>query len=177
MKKIFYSLMVAGVLGLAACSNGDYEANPDSNTNSGINPIDPLTSDDFNWSGGEPVSATINGAGWKADAAYLTIDSTGANVLVAVKGHQVMAFYLRDVWKGNVYDIGFKQEFRHIMWSDSVGQTYNVYDSKLGNSAGIKIIENNDSLNVFSGQFYFKGVSPKGDVVNVTNGYFKVTKH
>lgn len=174
MKKIIYALAVAGISVLASCSNGDYKASPDNNTNNSVNPIAPLTSSQYTWTGAEPVSANINGSPWTADVAYFSNDSTWANVIVAMKGSQVMYLYLRDVWKDNVYDIGYKVPYRYIIWTDSVDGTYSAFYSNLGNSAGLKMNQN-DSATI-KGQFYAKAVDSKGRVVNISNGYFKLSK-
>jgi hypothetical protein len=174
MKRIFYALAVAGISVLAACSNGDYKASPDNNANGSVNPVTPLTSTQYSWSGEDPLSANINGAYWKADEAYFMMDSTFSNILVGRKGNQLIYFYLRDVWKDNLYDIGYKVPYRYIAWTDSVDGTYSAFYSNLGNSAGLKMLRN-DSAGI-QGLFYAKAVDAKGRVVNVSNGYFNLKK-
>lgn len=175
MKKIIYALAVAGISVLASCSNGDYKASPDNNANGSVNPVSPLTSSEYTWNGQDPVSADINGAHWQADVAYFSLDSTWANILVASKGSQIMYFRLADVWGGNIYDLGYKVPNRYIVWTDSVDGTYTAFASNLGNSAGLKVNQNDSA--VIKGQFYAKAVSTSGKVVNISNGYFKLNKY
>jgi hypothetical protein len=174
MNKSLYLILFACVCFFASCSNGDYLANPTANSNNGINPITPLESDEFTWSGNDPVSADINGAHWIADWSYYTIDSTWANIITAGKGSQVMYIYLRDVWKDNLYDIGYKVPSRYIKWSDSVNHEYVTFYSNLGNSGAV-FMTRNDSAGI-AGKFYFTGVSLSGQVINLTNGHFSREK-
>jgi hypothetical protein len=44
----------------------------------------------------------------------------------------------------------------------------------LGNSGGLYIVEN-DSARI-KGLFYFQGVNPVGGIVNISNGYFNISK-
>lgn len=177
MKKVFYSLLCAGsLLGFAACSNGDYNANPDSVENGAVNPITPLTSDEYNWGGTDPMSAEINGAGWVADNASFTLDGSGSNVLVGTKdgSAKVMRLSLKDVWSGNLYDMGWKNTDRYGLLTDTVNNVFTPYYSYLGNSGGIKIIYND--TDAIKGMFYFKGVTLDGQVVTVNKGYFNIIK-
>ena len=88
MKNIFYSILVlAGAcFVVASCSNGAYNANPTSNANQSVDPLNPLTLSQFTWGGGSgAVSGTVNGASWTADTAYFGTDSTGASDVIAYK--------------------------------------------------------------------------------------------
>jgi len=175
MKKVLYTmLMFAGIASFSACSNGDYVANPSDNTNNGINPLNPLTDAEFTWSGETPLSADINGSHWKADEARWGLDTTGANIIVATKGNRMMYFRLIDVWSGNVYDMQYNSK-RFSYYVDSIGYAPGYYQSQLGNSGEIKIVQNDS--NYIVGQFYYKGVNVNGKAASITNGYFKISKH
>ena len=174
MKKILYAFLFTGICAWTACSNGDYQANPSSPGNGGIAPVNPLTSTQFSWSGTAPFSANIDGAGFVADNAYYTHDSTWANQIYASKGSTQFYFYLSDVWKDNLYNLGYHQYTRYCQVSDSVSGLYETYYSFNGNSGGLWMLENDSAY--FAGQFYFKGITDKGKVINITNGYFKLAK-
>ncbi len=167
-------LLFAGVCSFSACSNGDYSANPSSNVSTAVNPLKPLTSSEFTWTGDEPLSADINGTHWKADVATWSIDDSGSNFIVATGGGRMMYFKLADVWTGNVYDMQYKNTKRFSYYADSGTSASGYYLSNLDNSGEINIIEN-DSL-VIKGKFYYKGYNGAGKEVNITNGYFKIQK-
>lgn len=176
MKKLLYGTLVCAILGsLASCSNGDYKASPTSPANGAVNPITPLGGDQFTWSGNEPLSMDINGVHWVADDVYFYLDTSGSNVLLASKaGSSVdLRLYLRDVWAGNTYSMEWKEYSRRAQYMDSahVGE---VFSSDRSNSGGLKITVN-DTIAI-EGRFYFKGVSQNGQVVNISNGYFKLNK-
>jgi hypothetical protein len=192
MNKLFSSvLLFAGVCtALYSCSNGEYSANPSSNANGSINPLTPLTSSQFTWGGTDPMSANINGSYWVADTAGFALDSLFANELVgynAGKGSS-LAFYLSDVWGGNLYNMGYHKYNLYGVYVDFTDSTSgNVFSNKasvtssphnyysyIGNSGEVKITENDSAY--IKGLFYFQGVNSKGQIVNVTNGYFKIAK-
>lgn len=179
MKKILYSVLLAAISCVAvSCSNGDYQANPDSNANNAVNPITPLTASEFTWGSDDdaPFSADINGVHWKADNAYWGIDSSFANLIFASKDNSAKIFnlYLKDVWKDNLYDMEWANYNRFATFGDSVNGDFPIYRSQLSNSGGVLILQN-DSLK-FKGKFYFKGVTTDGKIVNITNGYFDLKK-
>lgn len=195
MKKVLYSILfLSAVFGvLSACNNGDYNANPGSNANGSINPINPLKSSEFTWAGTDPMSADINGAHWVADAAYFQLDTFGRNLIVGVKGPQMMAFILSDVWTNNVYNIGYKISNRMGLYWTGIDSTMGtsgdiwsyigasstahadfIFSSYLGNSGEFKLVEN-DSLHI-KGLFYFQAANNSGAITNITNGYFNVRK-
>ncbi len=178
MKKLFYGLLFCtAVYGLSSCSNGDYQASPSSNANAAVNPITPLTEDEFSWSGDEPLSADINGSRWVADYASFALDSSGGNVIIGYKegSRYIMRFYLKDVWTNNLYSMEWKDYNRFAYVTDSETLfTDGAYFSYLSNSGGVSIIQNDSA--VIKGKFYFKGVSANGNVMTINNGYFKIDK-
>ncbi len=177
MKKIFYTFLVGAItLSLASCSNGDYQADPASNANGAVNPVTPLADDEFNWKGEDPVSCDVNGTHWKADYASFVLDTSGANLIQAGKNGVIgrLSFYLKDVWKGNTYPMEWKDYNRYAAYYDSVDKTFTGFFSYLSNSGGLKIIQNDSA--VIKGYFYFKGISPEGKIINVSNGWFNINK-
>lgn len=174
MKRVLYSMLVlAGLCVMNACSNGDYSANPSSNVNGAVNPITPLTSAEFTWSGEAPLSADIDGSHWKASAASWALDDSGANILIATGGGKTMYFKLLDVWTGNLYDMQYDNKKRFSYYMDSAN-TGGVYFSNLDNSGEIKIVQNDSSI--IKGLFYYKGHNGNGKEVSIKNGYFKINK-
>ncbi len=166
--------MFAGVCSLFAACSGDYTANPDSNANGVVNPLTPLTSSQFTWTGTDPMSATINGAGWVAGGSSWAIDTSGGNRLIGYLGSTVMYLYLKEVYAGNVYAMNYNGFNQSCTLADSVGGAYYTYYSFLGNSGEVKIIENDSAY--IKGLFYCKGVTPSGQVVAINNGYFNIRK-
>jgi hypothetical protein len=181
MNKAFYPivLFITICVAISACSNGDYNANPSSNANGTINPLNPLNASQFTWTGTGKVSANINGSPWVADSAqYYLIDSTGTNAIVAVKGKQVLYMYFKSTWTGNVYNMGFKQYNELGEWLDNTDSVYDAlyyYQSALGNSGEMYMVLN-DTAN-FNGKFYFQAVNGKGGITNFTNGAFSLKKY
>lgn len=161
---------------LVACNNGDYKANPDNPTNGAINPLNPLTASQFNWSGVTPVSLNINGALWVADSAFYFMDTAGNNTVYAFKDKQALFLYFKDTWQGNVYSMGFHQYSCIGQWLqlDSFYSANSYYQSALGNSGGL-YISRNDTVR-FAGEFYFHGVNGNGQSVSITNGFFDLKK-
>ena len=178
MKNLFYSILLfAGVcFAVASCSKGAYTASTDSNANNGVNPLTPLTAAQFDWIGGgkDPMSANINGTPWVASGATWALDTVGGNIIIGNLGGQVMYLYLNQVYGGGVYSMGYHDYLTSGTWSDSVGSQYFSYASYLGNSGEV-YITHNDSVYI-QGLFYFKGITPSGQIVSVTDGYFKLNK-
>jgi len=175
MKKLVYcALFCAGLSWLGACSNGDYITNPNSNTNSSINPLDPLKASDFTWTGKDPVSADINGVSWVATD-YTYVFDSGRHYIVAHNGPSAMVFNLTDVWKDNLYNMGYQQFNAYVVYMDSFGgPSADFYASYLGNSGGLYMLQN-DTVAI-KGLFYFLGVNATGGVRNVLHGYFNIPK-
>src|SRR4051812_49326598 len=109
-KGFFTILLVAGLAYICgSCSSGAYVANPTSNANGSINPLNPLKPDQFTWAGtGNKVSLTINGSPWSSDSAYyFWYDSIQTNVVTAFgKDGKILSLMLKDVWAGNLYNMG-----------------------------------------------------------------------
>ncbi len=178
MKKGFYSILLfAGICcAFVACNKGAYNANTVDNSNLAVNPLSPLTADQFDWAAGgkDPVSANINGVPWTASAGSWALDTSGGNIIIGTFGAKRMYLYLNQVYEGNVYPMSYKQYAQNAVWSDSVGVVYNSYYSYFGNSGEV-YISHNDSASI-TGLFYFKGVTTSGEVVAITNGYFHLLK-
>lgn len=187
MKKVLYTMLFCTGLAsaLTSCSNGEYTANPSSNANGSINPLTPLTSSQFTWSGTEPMSADINGVHWVADGGAFTQDSLFTNQMVGTKSDgTTMALLLANVWGGNLYNMGYHVYDKFGLYIDSLGpdplkspnaaNAAHYYISYLGNSGEVKVLENDSAY--IKGVFYFQGVNSKGQIINVTNGYFKLPK-
>jgi hypothetical protein len=177
-KSFFTILFVAGIAYMCgSCNSGAYVANPSSNANGSINPLNPLKAEQFSWAGtGNKVSLNINGTPWSTDSAYLGwYDSIQAHIITAFgKDGRILSLELKDVWAGNVYNMGYKQYNRMGSWVDSFNHRPDAFSSVLGNSGGLYMITN-DSL-TFTGKFYFQSVDSAGNVDNITNGSFILPK-
>ena len=120
------------------------------------------------------MSANINGAGWVADNATFALDS-GQNVIIGYKGTtQILALYLSNVYQVNIYNMGYHQYNTWGYFTDSIGNVNRYFQSVLGNSGEVQILVNNP--NTIEGLFYFQGINLRGDVTNITNGYFNISK-
>lgn len=179
MKKILYSILLFSAVctAMSSCSNGDYVANPASNGNNSVNPLNPLNSSQFTWAGADPVSCTINGAPWVADTAYYYMDTSGANIITAYRGFEVINFYFKNTWSGNIYNMGFKQfnvSASYVYIFDSTFTNVKYYSSVLGNSGQMYMI-NNDTTR-FMCKFYAQMVDTAGNIANIANGYINIEK-
>lgn len=168
-------LFFAGLLlALMSCSSGAYVANPSTNANNSINPLNPLKASQFTWTGSGLFSMNIDGNPWVADTAYTYYSSTTqTNVVVATKGKSIVYMYLANVWTGTVYNMGFKTYTCLTEYMDSLGAP--VFQSALGNSGEFYMVKN-DTLN-FDGKFYFQGISTDSSISNFTNGVFTLLKY
>lgn len=180
MKKILSSiLLIAGGCILAAsCSNGVYSANPNGTSNTSVNPLKPLTIDEFTWSNGSPLAANINGAAFSADTVAWYLDSTGTNVFSGESGGKGFVFYFSNVYATNLYNLSFNVVSTQAVYytsADTATKTLgDKYLSTLGNSGQVLITQNDSAY--LKGMFYFQGVSVDGNVVNISNGVFNITK-
>ncbi len=179
MRKLLYSILLFAAIGfaLASCSKGAYNANTDSAANGGVNPLTPLTASQFDWigSGKDPMSANINGTPWTAGYATWALNSAGSNIIIGYLGGQVMYLSLNQVYAGNVYSMSYHDRADSSSWSDSVGSAYYSYSSYLGNSGEVYVTHNDSAY--IQGLFYFKGITPTGQIVSITDGYFKLLKY
>ena len=180
MKKLLYSILFcAGITGLlASCGGKDYVANPSSNANTGVNPLNPLTASQFTWTGTAPLTVYVNGAPWTADTAFYTFDdSSGTNVIVGYKGTQALQLNLANVYAGAIYPMQLKTYSVIAVWYnlDSSYSITSTYSSILGNSGEIKVTENDSAKMV--AQFYFQGVNGSGGVNTYSNGYLSINKY
>jgi hypothetical protein len=187
MKNLLYAILLfTGIcIAMSACSNGDYTANPSSNGNNSVNPLNPLNKSQFDtWTGTGMVSAKIDGALWVADTATYTLDTSGTNVIIAYKDsfRQVLTFYFKNTWAGNIYNMGYKQYSTSANWFPKFSVLFDTfsanpkyfYTSALGNSGEMYQIENDSAF--FKGKFYFQAVNGSGDIVNFTEGWFDLPK-
>jgi len=177
MTRKFYSILLftAVCASIIACNNGDYQVNP--NAGSIINPLNPLTRSQFNWSGTVPLSCTVNGVPFVADSAFTTwtTDTMNGNYITGLKGGtRGVSLYLRNVYDTTVYSMSYG-ETNMGTWIDSVGgPATGYYFSYLGNSGEVYVVENDSAY--LKGYFYFAGVSDSGKLVSIENGYFKIVK-
>lgn len=181
MKKAFLPvlLFISACFAISACSNGDYIATPGTNANGSVNPLRPLKPEEFNWAGAGNFSVKINGGGLiSTDSAWWFIDTSGANRVVAfINGSGYFNFYLKDTYAGNLYNMGFEQYNTSAQFLgpvDSGTVFFDYYESARGNSGGLWMLTN-DSL-TFSGKFYCQMVNSKGNVVNLSEGTFAMSK-
>ena len=175
MNRIVSSLLLVAcvILSLAACSSGAYVANPTSNGNSSVNPLNPLKASDFNWPASTHiVSLNFNGTPWYADTfvSLAYVDTLQTNVLVATNAGKTLALYIQYGWSNNLYNMGFKQYNNLAYWMPDSVSAYYPYSSALGNSGELYMTAN-DTVN-FDGKFYFQAINSKGDIINISNGTF-----
>ena len=179
MNKLSYTILLFVCLcgSFASCDNGAYTANPGGSPAGVVNPLHPLTSSEFTWSGTGPLGCMVNGTPFVSDSAYTTwsLDTSGGNSIMGLKGIQGISLYLRNVYAPNVYSMNFHSYYISGAWIDSLTNVSTYYLSYLGNSGEVKITENDSAY--IRGLFYFEGISTTGNIVAVTNGYFNIKKH
>ena len=179
MKNVFVYFLLFGAVAcglFSACTGGAYNANPSSNANYVINPLEPLKASQFTWGVGSTtgtIGGVINGSSWSSTNAYWVLDS-GSNDLYGSVGSAIIYLHLNGVYAGNVYSMGYQQYNQSCTFSDSVGSTYNSYYSYLGNSGEVYITENDSAF--IRGMFYCEGISKTGEINAINNGYFNIQK-
>ena len=179
MNKLLFSILaIAITLGMAACTGKAYDTNLNSNANLAYNPLNLLDSAQFNWGGTDPVSASINGAGYTADSAstVFSLDASGTNIITAyVNGTQKgFVMRLRNVYAGNIYNFSRASNDTSMIFQDSSAAPYQFY-SQLGNIGQVLILRNDPQRII--GRFQFLAYnSIGGTAVAVTNGWFNVHK-
>ena len=179
MKKVLFSIIaVLATCTFFACNNGDYNANPTSNANGSINPMDLLDSAGFSWSGTDAISANINGNFFNVDSTKtsFTLTSTGTNVITGyvTPGHG-LRFELNEVYGNNIYPLGYNNTYRAMMFQDSVGSSAVTYYSYFGNVGQVQILRNDPQRII--GKFHFQALNMvNGTVINVSNGWFNIGK-
>ena len=176
MKNLLFSLLLLAFVCVvySSCSNGAYSANPNGAANSGVNPLKPLTSSEFTWSGSGSISADINGVHFVADTATWFLDSSGTNVFSGYNATHGFIFYLNNVYSVNLYPLQYHIYTTQAAYIDSINIASSYYESYLGNSGQVKITENDSAY--IKGLFYFQGVTTSGKLVTVKNGYFNIAK-
>jgi hypothetical protein len=186
MKKVLYSVLFAAIagFGFTACSNGDYNANPNSAANASINPLSPLSATAMaafaTGDAANVITATINGAQFSAhgdSGTYYHFDTAGFHNIIAYSGGKEVYLRLFEVYNNDLYTMGHGIYNREGTYAsiDSNGHSFGAYTSYQGNSGEVYIIENDSAF--IRGTFYFQGVDSLGDVINVNNGYFYLHKN
>lgn len=188
MKKILLAGLVCfASVGFVACSNGDYDANPNTNNGNVTNPLNNNGggnngggnnggNSSFNWSGTDPLSAKTDGEAWVANDAstfdlngYTIIDGSLENtsndktVMISIKSSIVEA--------GKTYSVSATSADVVITYTEYIdGPT--LYTA----ASGEVRIDENDATHV-KGKFYFTGKDPfTSTSKNVTEGYFNINK-
>ena len=157
-----------------ACSNGDYNTNAGSVASSSANPLNQLDSAGFNWTGTDPLSAKINGQLVVFDSATTNYSfSLGVNAVLGIKGIQGLILSLKDVYGDNIYNIGYQQYTHYGCWYDTLTSPTAQYVSYNGNVGQVLVLRNDTR---FIGKFYFQGKNAKGELLNVSEGWFNVPK-
>lgn len=185
MKKVLYSVLFAAIagVGFTACSNGDYNANPNSAANASINPLSPLSVSEMQAfatnHGPNYITATVNGGTFTATgdtAAFYRFD-TGYHFITGFSGGKYLSLDLSQVYAGSIYTMGHNIVNRlGIYYSfDTSGRSLSYFASSLGNSGEVYILQNDDTI--IRGTFYFQAVDTAGNVINVNNGYFNMRRN
>ena len=185
MKKILCSIIaIAGIYLFSACNNGDYVANPTTNSNNSANPLSFLQADQFSWNGTDALSAKIDGSFFNSDTLHTSwfLDTAGFDNIVGVTStFHGFALRFKGVYAGNLYPFGTLTNFnstRICTYFDSVDRP-RVYTSAAGNVGELYLIQNDDftgPLARIKGKFYFQAVDTSGKIVNVTEGWFNIKK-
>ncbi len=139
----------------------------------------------FDWSGSGPISATINGTPWVADAGSIVFTySAGYNYFSGnAGGKKTLSFWFTNIYPNNYYIMGLRNGSQYCMYADSMtGPTalrYFTYNAPW-NTGAVQILRSDTfAIGVpgyIQGKFYFEAIDSIGRVANVTNGYFNVQK-
>jgi hypothetical protein len=194
MKNLFFSaLLLLGVgIGLSGCSNGDYDSSPTGNNANEINPLNPPGGFTPNFDWGAPVdpnlqgvlTCDVNGVAWKADLASpaihlpndpdhwtfgggnATLGNSNCTIKIPTNLQVGQVLYCSH---GNLdVVIGFYTNMSNPAASRS-------YNSSASGNGQIKILENDASH--IKGLFFTLAQDPfTSFYVNITRGYFNVTK-
>lgn len=179
MKKALFSIIFVAAASLFfACNNGEYNANPISNANGSVNPLNTLDSATFEWTGQDAVSAYVNGT-------YFHADSTQANWVLATGGVNVITAFtslthgfimsMSGVYGNNIYNMGYTVTNPMIAYTDSIPTGPITYYSYFGNVGQVEIVRN-DAQRII-GRFHFQALNQVGgSVINVSNGWFNLHK-
>jgi|GEM_PF-2236915 len=188
MKRLSRLTLLAAfaTFGFAACNNGDYDANPDTNYSGEINPLNPKggMNTAFDWTGNDPMSMEVNGEAWKADGGSITtawendieywkiggirLTGLGSNLTLTLK---------KPIAAGNEIDIsaGSLSSGLYLRRIDpDMNPVYDVFNSQLASAGRVKILEYDDAH--IKGLFYFLGRSNGTFYVNIQKGYFNINK-
>jgi hypothetical protein len=188
MKQILYAsfFAAAAAIGLSSCMNGDYDANPATNSTT----INPLTqtggnggtggggsnnNSNFNWSGTDPMSVKINGAGWQALAGTFTAPP-GFSAFVAGNGPENTTVSIdipTNPTINTTYSFGSNLSARYFANLGSSNPDDN-YSTTNGGSGQVQILEN-DATHI-KGKFYFTAKNTVGGSRTLAEGYFNITK-
>jgi hypothetical protein len=166
-------------VGGVACS-GNYNVNPTSNLNNSYNPKN--TKPVFNWSGTAPISATINGVNWVADAGSVVYNYAGGwnEFSGSVGGKKIMSFWMNNVWAGEMFWMGSANGSQYIQYADSANESgrlvYSSFNAIQGTGAVSIITNDTGATGHLIGLFFFTGLDSNGRSIVVTNGYFNILK-
>ena len=180
MKRILLASVFAACasMGLSSCMNGDYDANP-KGTNTGQNPLNPPgggNNNSFNWSGTAPMSAKVDGTGWNANTGSYLPPGSGlpASVMALGPNNSAIGVMFPETIAPNTI-INFDGTNNGSYTPDITSSDPNAkYNASMGSGGSLQILENDASH--IKGKFYFNAKNPAGTTVNITEGYFDVTK-
>lgn len=180
MKKILVASLFAAsaAMGLSSCMNGDYDANPLTN-NTTKNPLDTMPAGNvylFDWNGTAPMSATIEGNPWHASTGTYTPPMGGmpASVTAMGPGNSAISVMFPETAPPNTvidFDAMNVGSYTPDFNNTDPNQKFNAH---MGGGGSLQILEN-DASHVM-GKFQFNASNSLGQNVQVSEGYFEVTK-
>lgn len=186
MKRILYASFFAAcaALSLSSCMNGDYDADPNTastttnplnenkNNNNGGN-----NNNSFNWSGSEPMSCKIDGAGWQAQRGEFDPELQGFPAQVTGYGSDKSAIVLTlpvNPTINTTYSFGSNLSAVYLIDITAPAGGTNEFTAALGGNGQIMITEN-DATHI-KGKFFFSGKNTAGASRTINEGYFDVKK-
>lgn len=189
MKKIILStVLIAGAsIAMISC-NGNYDANPDVDNSNITNPLNPPkpyegpgANTNFDWSGTDPMSASVGGQNWVADIAVFTEQSAGGTsfYIFGTKQDDTITSTISinlptDISAGNIYDMNPDNSNYSASYSGNIANASETYASNFVGGR-VKILEI-DATHI-KGLFYFTGKSAiSGQSKDITYGYFNAPK-
>lgn len=186
MKKILLASLVSfASIGFVACSNGDYDANPNTNNGNVTNPLNTNgggnsgggNNSSFDWSGTDPMSAKVGGNAWQATSKLAIVSGDLFLFQGYADDNTSIGFYVNNnATEGTVYDFTASSVEQGMYVTDkTIMDPSLMYMASVGNGGQIKILENDASH--MKGLFYFNGKTKAGEEITVTEGYFNVQKN
>lgn len=186
MKRILYASFFTAfaALSLTSCMNGDYDADPAS-VSTTINPLTQTNTNgsgggssntSFTWSGTDPMSCKLDGAGWQAESSRYEAPAPGFPATVVGYGSDNSVIRVNiptNATLNTTYSFGNNLTGTY-MTSRTTSDPSNIYAAAQGGNGQVQVTEEDASH--IKGKFYFTAKNTSGASKTVNEGYFNIQK-